>query len=152
MLRRALTRLAPACSRSFLGNAYVAGDTWLVEHSTPASSPSTVVLRLGISEAALDALGDVEALEWPTSAEVSAGATLCSLRWTGFSRTASDELYHATWANISGTHNLRSPLPGTLLLTNAALQPDKVDARSWLAQMSCSRAAWDLLRRADRSV
>ena len=63
-------------------------------------------------------------------------------------RTASDELYHATWANAKGACRVLLPLPARVLAVNDALAPDALDERTWLAKLRVRRSVWDAWRAA----
>ena len=58
-------------------------------------------------------------------------------------RTASDELYHAVWANTTGVRRVSSPLAGQLVAVNDRLQPKMLDETTWLARLRVRRSAWD---------
>jgi hypothetical protein len=63
-------------------------------------------------------------------------------------RTASDELYHATWANATGVRRVLLPLPARLLAVNSDLDPAALDERTWLARLHVRRSVWDTWRTA----
>lgn len=68
------------------------------------SHATELLVRIGLSDAALDDIGDPSELCMPGTAGtpgegaaprwVPAGTPLCSVRWTGYCQTAADELYH----------------------------------------------------------
>ena len=66
-------------------------------------------------------------------------------------RTASDELYHAVWANATGVRRVSSPLGGQLLAVNHALAPSQLDETTWLARLRVRRSAWDAATHAWRA-
>jgi hypothetical protein len=128
---------------------------------------------MGLGSDALDQIGDVRRIAWQAPppgppGDTPAQAVLADLHWDGFmarardalvlrccalaephsrlacaQRTASDELYHATWANASGVRRVLLPLPARVLALNTALQPDALDERAWLAQLHVRRSVWD---------
>jgi hypothetical protein len=67
---------------------------------------------------------------------------------TNLQRTASDELYHATWANATGVRRVLLPLPARLLAVNSGLDPAALDERTWLARLHVRRSVWDTWRAA----
>ena len=44
--------------------------------------------------------------------------SLATLKWSGFHRTAADELYHSLWSNVNGTRHLKLPFPVTNIRFN----------------------------------
>ena len=66
-------------------------------------------------------------------------------------RTASDELYHAVWANAVGVRRVSSPVAGQLLAVNEALSPSQLDETTWLARLRVRRSAWDAATNAWRA-
>ena len=81
------------------------------EPSTSGASDEFVFVRVGLADRAFDEIGDVKVI----AAVAAAGSRLrrdenvCVLSWEGFKRTASDELYHAVWANASGDRRFAAP-------------------------------------------
>ena len=67
--------------------------------------------EIGMSERAFDVIGDVRKIETRRAVgeRARAGETLLEISWRGFRRTASDELYHARWANAEGTREIAAP-------------------------------------------
>ena len=57
-------------------------------------------------------------------------------------RSASDELYHAVWANTKGVLSVSSPLAGQLVALNNSLAPAALDETTWLARVRVRRIAW----------
>ena len=87
-----------------------------------------VTLTVGLTERAFDLIGDVRRVENPAEpgASVPAGAPLAKLHWEGFRRTASDELYHAVWANAEGIRALSLPFPSTVTRVHREAAPPVV--------------------------
>lgn len=67
--------------------------------------------EIGMAERAFDIIGDVRTIETKRAVgeRARAGETLLEITWRGFRRTASDELYHARWANAEGTREIPAP-------------------------------------------
>jgi glycine cleavage system H lipoate-binding protein len=113
-----------------------------------AADNGDVVLRLGLSHATLDALGEVSNIEWAAPGRTMAGGRVATLRWSALRRGDSDELYHATWANVMGEHVVTSPLEGELLELNETLTPPRLDEGdaegrgAWLARVCVPRDVW----------
>jgi glycine cleavage system H lipoate-binding protein len=128
---------------------------------------SEITMTVGLTEHAFDIIGDVravEAVDLEEEAEDGDGARrrraasaagpsstlLARLRWEGFKRTASDELYHASWANVSDARDVAVPFAATLVGLNAAAvrEPYKMISAAesgWVARVTASR---DAMRRA----
>ena len=74
---------------------------------------------------------------------------LLVLRWEGFKRTASDELYHAVWANTEGVRNFRLPFQSEVVKfnKNALADPYKTvgpSEKGWIAEISVDRHVLEL--------
>ena len=102
------------------------------EPSTSGASDEFVFVRVGLADRAFDEIGDVKAI----AAVAAAGSRLrrdenvCVLSWEGFKRTASDELYHAVWANASGDRRFAATARGEVAEINAsALGPTRRASR-----------------------
>jgi len=114
-------------------------------------------MTVGLTEHAFDIIGDVRAVEavdaeeadgWrrrrhhhhhAAAAAAAAGPSstlLARLHWEGFKRTASDELYHASWANVSDVRDVAVPFPATLVGLNAAAVGEPYKARSVISRRS----------------
>ena len=69
------------------------------------------------------------------------------LHWESVRRSASDELYHATWRTERGTTPVGVPpsvLSGSKLLSvNTALDPRDVTSESVLASVRVQRGDWE---------
>ena len=91
---------------------------------------NTMLVRVGLAERAFDEIGDVKAITRlaETGFRLSRGETVCVLKWEGFKRTASDELYHAVWANATGNRDFTMPFTCEILAFNekALADPFKV--------------------------
>lgn len=117
----------------------------------PRSACGGVVLKLGLTHTACDALGDVTAISWAERmpGKEPAGAVLASLHYSALSRSDSDELYHATWGHVSGRYSLRLPFAAEVIATNAQLQPRSLDegtregCGAWLARLRASQEDWE---------
>ncbi|KAG1662679.1 hypothetical protein FOA52_014605 [Chlamydomonas sp. UWO 241] len=71
---------------------------------------------------------------------VPPGAALAAVQWSGFSRTASDELYHAVWAHSQGSRTVTLPFAATVEGVNPVLQaqPDELlstDVAHWVVRV-----------------
>ncbi len=85
-----------------------------------------VLVNVSISDFGFDKIGDVLAISQENvpvqkskKGEFIANETsLATLKWSGFHRTAADELYHSLWSNVNGTRNLRLPFPVTNIRFN----------------------------------
>mmetsp|Transcript_37727 Transcript_37727/g.52391 ORF Transcript_37727/g.52391 Transcript_37727/m.52391 type:complete len:198 (+) Transcript_37727:255-848(+) len=109
------------------------------------SAESEIVVRLGLTPALLDRVGDVHRVE--VLSEVGRlhpkHATLLNLHWEGFMITAADELYHTQWANATGTHQLDLPFAARVLQFNEPVVSSpakKLSEReeSWLVRLQIS--------------
>jgi glycine cleavage system H lipoate-binding protein len=77
--------------------------------------------EIGMAERAFDIIGDVRAIETRRAVgeRARAGETLLEITWRGFRRTASDELYHARWANAEGKREIPAPFDCVVREINA---------------------------------
>ena len=69
---------------------------------------------------------------------------MCLLTWEGFTRTASDELYHAVWANSSGVRKFSLPFQSEVIGFNqdAVADPYKVvgpSEKGWIVEVKVSK-------------
>lgn len=85
-----------------------------------SSSNKNVSVAVAISDFGFDKIGDVLQIEKKvlknsqTKNEFIENETsLATLKWSGFHRTAADELYHSLWSNVNGTRHLKLPFPVT---------------------------------------
>jgi glycine cleavage system H lipoate-binding protein len=106
-------------------------------HAHGARSTYTV----GMSAYAFELIGDATRVE-PTRASgetVTKGETLARVHWSGFTRTAGDELYHSRWANASGTREIAAPFDVKVVRYNMeALRDPYMNVRgpeTWLAEV-----------------
>lgn len=117
--------------------------------STSGSSRDAFVLvRVGLADRAFDEIGDVKAITRlaETGKRVSRGETVGVLKWEGFKRTASDELYHAVWANATGNRDFTMPFTCEIVAFNekALADPYRVvcgTEKGWIAEVRVTRAA-----------
>ena len=123
--------------------------------TTTAAASATAASSSGQTERAFDLIGDVRVVAdlAPAGASVAASAPLATLEWEGFRRTASDELYHASWANVSGARPLALPFPSDVVEANDAVVGDPyakmtAGAEGWVAAVEVTTEA---LREAMRS-
>lgn len=114
-----------------------------------------VTLTVGLTERAFDLIGDVRRVENPAEpgASVPAGAPLAKLHWEGFRRTASDELYHAVWANAEGIRALSLPFPSTVTRVHREAAEDPYrhvtpGPRGWVVEVSATQSALEAAKRA----
>jgi glycine cleavage system H lipoate-binding protein len=118
------------------------------EPSTSGASDEFVFVRIGLADRAFDEIGDVKAI----AAVAAAGSRLrrdenvCVLSWEGFKRTASDELYHAVWANASGDRRFAAPFACEVVEINASALADPYGVvcgteKGWIAELRVTRAA-----------
>ena len=115
-------------------------------------SRARATYAVALSDRAFDLIGDAERMEpvAATGVEVKRGEAVARVRWSGFERTAGDELYHAKWANSSGTREVPAPFSGTVVRYNieALKNPYRYirGPEAWLFEMEASSdAAGDLL-------
>ena len=114
----------------------------------------SVTMTVGLTPRALDLIGDVKAIDRVVDpgARVGAGGNLASLHWEGFRRTASDELYHAVWSNVSSRRPLALPFAASVVGFNGAAVADPyktvtADAGGWVLRVTASRAALEAAAR-----
>ena len=90
----------------------------------------SVVMTVGLTPRAFDLIGDVRHVEQTfrhfvdIRGEIPDGVPLCMLHWEGFKRTASDELYHAQWANATGDRPLTLPFAAAVVAVNQSAISD----------------------------
>ena len=77
-------------------------------------------VAVAISDFGFDKIGDVLQIEkkvlknaWAKNEFIENETSLATLKWSGFHRTAADELYHSLWSNVNGTRHLKLPFPVT---------------------------------------
>ena len=85
-----------------------------------STNNKNVSVAVAISDFGFDKIGDVLQIEKKvlknsqTKNEFIENETsLATLKWSGFHRTAADELYHSLWSNVNGTRHLKLPFPVT---------------------------------------
>ena len=85
-----------------------------------STTNKNVSVAVAISDFGFDKIGDVLQIEKKvlknsqTKNEFIENETsLATLKWSGFHRTAADELYHSLWSNVNGTRHLKLPFPVT---------------------------------------
>lgn len=85
-----------------------------------SSSNKNVSVAVAISDFGFDKIGDVLQIEkkvlknaWAKNEFIENETSLATLKWSGFHRTAADELYHSLWSNVNGTRHLKLPFPVT---------------------------------------
>lgn len=121
--RRAFATVLPA--QGSHGHAF----SRCLHTSVVATSTQTTTLDVKLSDAELDAIGDPTSVTFPSIGEhVPAGRPVASVAWEGFQRSASDELYHAVWANAQGVKCITLPFSATVVKVNRQLvdQPDSL--------------------------
>ena len=113
-------------------------------------SDGAVTMTVGLTERAFDLIGDVKKIDTlvPEGVAVGAGETIANLHWEGFRRTASDELYHAMWANVSDNRTISLPFAASVVGVNAAAMEDPYKAvtpsdSGWVVRVKASRAAME---------
>lgn len=138
------------CSARAWNTRAAPSGEWLRAELDPAQGPDALLVTLGVGDVVLNTIGDVKSIEW----KQQGGATspVAVLHWTGFLRSDSDELYHATWKNTEGAHNVHVPVRGTVLALNTALKPEQLDCNAWLARLRVSRADWDTWERTNKTM
>lgn len=105
-----------------------------------APPPGTADVLVGLTPALLDALGDVTAVEVAPPGPVTPPAPLARLSWSALTRSASDELYHATWGHAAGVRDVVLPLAATLIERGAAPRPAELDETTVLARLRVDAA------------
>ena len=105
-----------------------------------------VSLRVGLTDRTFDLIGDVKGIGEAVSVgdTVNSHENMLLLSWEGFTRTASDELYHAVWANTEGVRKLSLPFQSQVVGFNddALSDPYMVvgpSEKGWIAQIKVSR-------------
>lgn len=100
------------------------------------------VVRVGLTEHALEDIGEVESVTHLIRVGESAesGAELLRIDWEALRISDGDELYHTRWANITGDHTLAAPVAGTLVAVNdEALQRGHLggflESEEWLVEL-----------------
>jgi len=99
---------------------------------------------VGMSAYAFELIGDATRVE-PTRASgetVARGETLARVHWSGYERTAGDELYHSRWANATGTRDVAAPFDCVVVRYNMdALRDPYANVRgpeTWLAEVEAA--------------
>lgn len=112
------------------------------------SHNGAVTMTVGLTERAFDLIGDVKTIEAlvDAGAAVGAGGKIMNLHWEGFRRTASDELYHAIWANVSDYRGLSLPFAASVVDVNGRAMADPYKTVTageggWVVKVTASRAA-----------
>ena len=105
------------------------------------TSPTRVLI--GLTQRGLDNLGSIKKIEYnippptsPTSITNTVVAReqnpLLTFHWEGYKTTFADELYHAVWDSVEGTHSLASPLTGSLIEYNDEKELYCLEANDWI--------------------
>ena len=104
-----------------------------------------VTLTVGLSERALDLIGDVKRVEplVALGATAPAGSHVAHVHWDGYRRTASDELYHAVWAHAKDVRRVGLPFAATVLAFNSD-EAAVTSKHGWIVKVRA--AAADVLR------
>jgi glycine cleavage system H lipoate-binding protein len=117
-----------------------------------------VLLKIGLTHAFLDELGDVSRIRWSeglAGRRVDAGARLATLDHSSLTRSESDELYHARWGHDAGEFALESPFPADVVEVNSHILPKQLDEGeaegrgAWLVRLRVPREAWAAWARRD---
>ena len=71
----------------------------------------TMTCEIAMADGAFEAIGDARLVEAVTAVGALArrGETLARVTWSGFARTAGDELYHSVWTNATGVREVKAP-------------------------------------------
>ena len=92
----------------------------LLNDDDDESNKKKVSVAVAISDFGFDKIGDVLQIEKKVLKNAGAKnefieneTSLATLKWSGFHRTAADELYHSLWSNVNGTRHLKLPFPVT---------------------------------------
>ena len=140
LVRRALSSASSSTTSPLL--YCVRTHTWLQQRSSPR------LARIGLTDRALDDIGEVEAVQNLVSMgeSVDINAEMLKIDWEAMSISDGDELYHTRWANITGSHFLKAPVAGEIVAVNdAALRVGKyggvIDADAWLVELSLENGA-----------
>ena len=101
-----------------------------------------------MADKAFDEIGDVRSIRvvQPVGSKVEADATMCVLSWEGFKRTASDELYHAVWANATGERDFAAKFPCEIVNHNERALQDPYAVvcsteKGWICEVAVSKAS-----------
>lgn len=87
------------------------------------SSARTIRLRVGPSEAASVAIGDIQKVNVHVvpGNKLPRGQSAVELLWEGYSQTEGDELYHTVWGNIEGVYKFTLPFDSIVVRLNPEL-------------------------------
>ena len=119
------------------------------EPSTSGANHEFVFVRVGLADRAFDEIGDVKVIAGVAAvgSRLRRHENICVLSWEGFKRTASDELYHAVWANASGDRDFAVPFPCEVVDFNASALADPYSVvcsteKGWIVEVRVTRAAF----------
>ena len=119
------------------------------EPSTSGANHEFVFVRVGLADRAFDEIGDVKVIAGVAAvgSRLRRHENICVLSWEGFKRTASDELYHAVWANASGDRDFAVPFPCEVVDFNVSALADPYSVvcsteKGWIVEVRVTRAAF----------
>jgi len=156
MQRLALRSLSSAGSiwplRALSVSSRAASPLFCLQTHTWLQKSTEGIARVGLTEIALDDIGEVEALKHlvEIGSTVAAGDDLVRVDWEAMHISDGDELYHTKWANVSGDHTLKAPCAGTVVAFNvSALRSSRLgsllEADEWLVEMAVDGESLRLL-------
>jgi hypothetical protein len=101
-------------------------------------------IEMGLTQRGLDDIGDVTAMKAQVSNhhDVSKNEDLATIEWEGFTRSDSDELYHATWGTFSGETTLKAPVAGKVQSVNVVPNTFLIEEDTILATLTVSADDW----------
>ena len=94
--------------------------------------------RIGLTRRGLEDVGEATAIEFSSPVghrECSVDAVLFGIDWEAMKISDGDELYHTTWANITGRKRVYWPVSGTVASVNEALSVPNIEEKDWLVEL-----------------
>ena len=146
-LRQAVVR----CLRYFHPTEHV----WFRPVAAPASTEPVEVrhlleLEMGLTQRGLEDVGDVTAMKSMVVSSnhrhpsvVSQHDDLAIIEWEGFTRSSSDELYHAQWGTFSGETRLKAPINAIIKEINVVPNTFLIEEDTILATLEVETEDWE---------
>ncbi|GLC44362.1 hypothetical protein PLESTM_001589100 [Pleodorina starrii] len=147
MLLRHCLRCKPTTSNFRLwssGTLFTTSQNALVK--VISSDDTTTVLSVSLDEPAVEKLGDpTEVSTARPGHTLTPGSALASVSWEAYRRGESDELYHAQWANVTGTLRLQLPFSVRVLRQHNFAAHDLLNTqemRPWILDVEVATKDW----------
>ena len=146
-LRQAVVR----CRRYFHPTEHV----WFRPVAAPASTETVrhlLELEMGLTQRGLEDVGDVTAMKALITTSnhhrqhhhsVSQHDDLAIIEWEGFTRSSSDELYHAQWGTFSGETRLKAPINAIIKEINVIPNTFLIEEDTILATLEVETEDWE---------